>query len=106
MTNSGSASAGAIGATASTRVSSNRICRFAAIGLSAASIRWVQLMVRMAFGNSVRSVVFLPHAVMECGGLVFQERPDDLDRTLPGGKDGAAGQIQRRILRVIAGDGF
>ena len=38
--------------------------------------------------------------------LLFQKRTDHLDRPLAAGQDLPARQIERRILRVIAGDGL
>ena len=41
---------------------------------------------------------------MQCSGLVFEQRTNDLRCMLPGGEDAAARQIEHRVLGVCAGD--
>ena len=48
------------------------------------------------------TLLCVPSASMERGGLVFKQRADDLDVALAGGKHRAARQVQGRILGVIA----
>ena len=48
----------------------------------------------------------VPHAEVNRGGFVLEQRPDDLDGTLAGGEHRATGQIERWVLDVIAGHGF
>src|SRR5690348_15318397 len=45
-----------------------------------------------------------PHAVVQRFGFVLQQWTDDLRRPLTAGKDLAARQIERRVLRMVAGD--
>src|SRR4051794_24602215 len=45
-----------------------------------------------------------PHAVMQRFGLVLEQRPRNLCRPLAAGKDFATGQVEGRVLRMIAGD--
>ena len=44
----------------------------------------------------------IPHPFVLFRRLVLQQRPDYLNFALAGGKDGAAGQIERRVLLVAA----
>lgn len=48
--------------------------------------------------------ILTPEILMGHGGLVFQQRPDNLDLALAAGEDFAARQRQRRIFRMIAGE--
>src|SRR4051812_14759170 len=45
-----------------------------------------------------------PHALVQRYGLVFEQRPRNLCRPLATGKNLATGQVERRVLRMIAGD--
>ena len=55
--------------------------------------------VRGCLGDVRRHALLIPDPHVNGGGLVFQQWPDDLDPPLPGGEHGAAGQIERRVLR-------
>src|ERR1700729_3300060 len=49
--------------------------------------------------------LFVPDAFVQRFGLVLEQRPEDLGRALSALEHLAAGQVERGILRVVAGDG-
>ena len=53
----------------------------------------------------VAGALFVPNTRMQRFRLILQQGADDLSRALPAFEHLSTGQIERRILRVIAGDG-
>jgi len=59
---------------------------------------------RMAFRGSAAAGLLVPGPGVNRCGLVLEQRADDLGRALPAGEHVAAGQVEGRIFRMVAGE--